>query len=376
MASVRGGPFFRGLIVLADMSSAIRFFYSGNLVEAESILSEILTEDRYNINALLRYGAVLEGLDKLREAGNVYLKLAQMYFRERSYAESLEVLEKAITYLPEADNPLLLKGYCLYYLGRYAEALPFFADATIVEVDNLFYAGKIRFALKRYREAEQDFLTIKEKAIKREDSLLADYWLGKTYYALRRFDEAISRLRSYNKAFPEDKQVFLDLALCYIETGAWDEAEKRLNAYRDKGGNKKLADLNLGVVFFRKGEYLKALEHLNNTPSSAQSLHWKGLAYYSQGLYPEAIDCLTELVKLVDNPYFYYKIMGNAHLKLGNYYEAKMLVERVLDDNPDDPEMDKILVIVRHYLKEATMSNSSRSPDSDAEADAGNSDED
>ena len=348
---------------MADMSSAIRFFYSGNLEEAESILEEILIEDRYNISALLRYGAVLEGLGKNQEAGSVYMKLAQIYFRERSYAESLGVLEKAISFLPEADNPLLLKGYCLYYLGRYAEALPFFAEAVIVEVDNLFYAGKIRFALKQYREAEKDFLAIKEKAVKKGDSLLADYWLGKTYYALRRFDEAISRLRRYNRAYPDDKQVYLDLALCYLETGAWEDAEKRLITYRDKGGNQKLADLNLGVVYFRKGDYLKALEYLNNTPPSAQSLHWKGLSYYSQGLYPEAIECLAELVKLVDNPYYYYKIMGSAHLKLGNYYEAKMLVERALDDNPDDPEMEKILLVVRHYLKEATSPSALKIPD-------------
>ena len=349
---------------MADMSSAIRFFYSGNLEEAESILTEILTEDRYNINALLRYGAVLEGLGKEQEAGNVFLKLAQMYFRERSYAESLEVLEKAITYLPEAANPQLLKGYCLYYLGRYAEALPFFADATIIEVDNLFYAGKIRFFLKQYLDAEKDFLTIKEKALKKADVQLADYWLGKTYYALRRFDEAISCLKIYNKAHPDEKQVYLDLALCYLETGAWEEAEKRLTIYRDKGGNPKVADLNLGIVSFRKGEYAQALEYLNNTPVSAQSLHWKGLAYYSQGNYAEAIECLAELCKLVDNPCYYYKIMGSAYLKLGNYFEAKMMVERALDDYPEDPEMEQILVIVRHYLKESLAPNALKATES------------
>ena len=342
--------------MLADMSSAIRFFYSGNLEEAESILEEILSEDRYNINALVRYGAVLEGLGKEREAGQIYMKLAQMYFHEKSYAESLEVLEKAIEYLPETDSLPLLKGHCLYHLGRYREALPFFTDAS-QEVDNLFYAGKIHFALKQYQEAEESFRSIKTKAIKKEDSHLADYWLGKTHYALGRFAEALTCLKNYNKTYPDERQVYLDLALCFLETGEWAEAEERLIIFRDKGGNRKLADLNLGIVHFRKGEYEQAIEYLNNVPVNAQSLHWKGLALYSQGLYAEAIECFTELIKLVDNPHYYHKILAGAHMKLGNYFEAKMLAEMVLDDSPEDPEMEKMLMIARHYLRESLLPN-------------------
>ena len=340
--------------MLSDMSSAIRFYYSGNLEEAESILGEILQEDKYNINALVRYGTVLEDLGKELEAGQVYTRLSQLYFREKNYADCLDVLEKAIRYQPESENLPLMKGICLYRLGRYEEALPYFEEAP-KEVENLFYLGKIHFALKQYSEAGKVFRSIKgRKAVRKEDAHMADYWLGKTHYAGGRFAEALTSLKSYNKAYPDERQVYLDLALCFYETGEWAEAEKKLIKYRDMGGSRRLADLNLGVVYYRKGEYEQAIEYLNSIPVDEQSLHWKGMAHYGQGMYNEAIECFTELLKLKNDPY-YYKIMGSSHLKLGRYFEAKMLIERALGENPEDPDLERMLNITTHYLKESGL---------------------
>jgi len=335
------------------MSSAIRFFYSGNLEEAESILEEILKEDRNNINALVRYGVVLEGLGKAMEAGQVYARLAQMYFKERNYTECREVLDKAIDYLPDSEFLPLLKGNCLYRLGCYREALPYFEEAP-KELENLFYIGKIHFALRQYPEAGKVFRSIKGKSEKKEDSRLADYWLGKTYSALGRFGEAVNCLKNYNKAYPDEKQVYLDLALCYLETEKWSEAENNLIIYRDKGGNSKLANLNLGIVHYRKGEFEQAIEYLDNAPVNEQSLHWKGMTYFSQGMYNEAIECFAELFRMT-NDLFYCKIMGSARLKLGHYYEAKMLIERASAENPEDQDLLKMLSIAAHYLKESNI---------------------
>jgi tetratricopeptide (TPR) repeat protein len=99
---------------------------------------------------------------------------------------------------------------------------------------------------------------------------------------------------------------------------------------------------------------VKALEYLEDTAVNEGSLHWLGLTYYGLGLYEKALSCCAELVKRTNDP-FYWKIMGSAHLKLGNYFEAKMLFEKALAENPQDEELEKLLTITGHYLKAAEL---------------------
>ena len=333
---------------MSDMADAIRFFYSGNLEAAESILETIVKEEQLNVNALTRYGAVLEGLGKTREAGDVYKRLAWVYYREQSYAECLGVLEKAMQYLPEDDTLLSLKGKCLYYLARYREALPHFTMAP-PDVETSLYTGKTYFALKQYSEALQEFQSIRKKGISKENKQQADYWIGKSFLALGEYAKAIPYLVNYKEEHNGETQIYLDLAICNLESGKLDQAENLLMEYQEMGGNADLAKLYLGMVSYHRGNMEKALEFFNDTEANEMVLRWKGFTYYGMGLYEEAIDCLSILLKTSDELYL-LKTIGNAHLKLGNYYEAKMLFEKAIDENGPEQELEKLLAIAIHYL--------------------------
>jgi superkiller protein 3 len=336
---------------MSDMAAAIRFFYSGNLEEAESILEEILEEDQHNLSALVRYGAVLEGLNKPKEAGAVYRRISELHYREGSYSECLEALDQAIHYLPEADNLPVMKAICLYRLSRFREASPLFREAS-PSVENLFFFGKTLFALKEYDEGEKVFRSIKAKAATREDHYLGDFWLSKILYAMGKFSEAVPGLEEYIAAYPGETQAHLDLALCLLEAGDWDKAANHFEEYRNLGGKTEIADYYSGIVCYHKGEYEQAIEYLNMAPKREQTNHWQGLAYYELGLYEEAIRCFTQIEKSM-NEIFYLKIMGSAHLKQGNYYEAKLLLEKALLEDPEDQELNKMLSITSHYLEES-----------------------
>lgn len=333
-----------------DMAYAIKLYYSGELLESERILKSIIKDDPENINALIRYVNVLEGLGRSKEAGDIRLNIAEIYFREENYPECVNVLEKASDIFPESELALL-KGTCLYHMGRYAKALNYFLIAP-ESADSLFYRGKIYFVLEQYDEALKMFRATITKAVPKEDVFSAYYWLGKTLSALGNQREAVASFQKCISIYRDEAQAYFDLALCFLDADKLDEAERNLLKYQDLGGNINLANLHLGILHCRKGNYEKAIEYLEGAPPDAQSLYWEGLAHYELGFYDNALTCFSEAAKS-DTNLRYFKIMGKSHLKLGNYFEAKICFEKALDADPADEELDKLIDITGHYLEES-----------------------
>ncbi|MDF9406913.1 tetratricopeptide repeat protein [Pelotomaculum isophthalicicum JI] len=334
------------------MSDAIRLYYRGEIFESEKILKSIIKEDPENINALVRYATVLEELGKDEKAGEIYLRLAALYQKETCYEECLGVLEKASSKLPQAELAPL-KGTCLYRLGRYEDALSCFTASTKT-IQNLFYTGKIYFALNQYDNALKIFREIMSLANNNNDTFQAFYWVGKSLYASGNFSEAISCFESYLSIYQGETHVFLDLAICYLNSDRLAEAENNILKYKELDGNINLANLYLGIVNYRKGNHKQAVEYLGETSLSEQSLHWRGLAYYELGMYEDALACFSEATKIVSKP-LYFKMMGSSHLKLGNYFEAKICFERALNDDPSDEELGKLIAITGHYLAKGEL---------------------
>ncbi|OPY55970.1 MAG: Tetratricopeptide repeat protein [Pelotomaculum sp. PtaU1.Bin035] len=333
---------------MTEMRDAIRLYYSGELFEAEKILKLILMKEPENINALIRFAAIQEDLGRKEEAGAIYLKLAKLYEKEASYNECLTVIEKASPVFPQADIAPL-KGKCLFSLGCYNEALSNFLVSP-VNNQNLYYIGKIYFILNQYNDALRVFREILSKATNSEETFRACYWVGKSLYNLGELDDAISCFKSYISVYPDETQVYLDLALCYLKSGCLDEARNNLIQYQNLGGNAELANLYLGIVNYRLGKYKKAIFLLDQTSKKEHTLYWKGLAYYKLSLYEDAIECFSTAAKYEAKP-IYYKMMGNSHLELGNFFEAKICFEKALNIDSLDEELRKLISVSENLLK-------------------------
>jgi len=329
------------------MGEAIKLYYRGELFEAEKILKLILQKEPENINALFRYAVIQEELGRKEDAGAIYLKLAGFYEKEASYEDCFDVLEKASAVLPQVSLAPL-KAKCLYHLGRYAEALDYFI-ASPRNNQNLFYTGKIYFALNQYDNALRIFREISSKASDNEEFFQACYWTGKSLYALGELDGAISCFKSYISVCAGEAQVFLDLAFCYLKTGSFEEARDSLLKYQELGGSPDLAALYSGIVNYRLGNYERAISLLDQAPLSDRALCWKGLACYELGMYEEAVKCFSAAAKYETKP-LYFKMMGKSHLKLGDFFEAKICFEKALDMDPSDEELKKLAAVSRQLL--------------------------
>lgn len=333
---------------MSDMEDAIRFYYRGEIFEAEKILKRILREQPEHINALIRYAAIQEDLGRVEEAGTVFLKIAELYEKEGSHEEGLEFLEKASPSFPQAKiSPL--KGKCLFSLGRYTEALSHFLVSP-QDNRNLFYIGKIYFVLNQHNNALRIFREILSRATDTGEIFRACYWIGKSLYALGELEEAISCFTSYISVYPNEPRVFLDLAVCYLNSGRFEEARSHLLQFRSLGGNGDTANLYLGIVNYRLGHYKEAVDLFDQTSLGEQALHWKGLTHYEMGLYEDALQCFSIAAKYEAKP-LYFKMMGNAHLKRGSVYEAKICYEKALSIDPSDEDLHKLVSISGHLLK-------------------------
>lgn len=330
------------------MEQAIRLYYRGETAKAEAILKKILRDRPNNLNALIRYAAVLTDLGKIEDVGEIYLKIAQIYENEGNYEECLCFLEKC-SYFNLQIKISSEKGRCLFRLGRFAEALGEFIVSPRTE-ENLFYLGKIYSLLNQQNNALRTFREIISNASNTRVFFRAFYWTGKTLLALNKTDEAVECFKAYLAYCPNEKHVHLDLGICYLNLGDLPEAREYFNYFIKSGGDTDIANLYLGIINYRQKKYPEAIKRLKSISPGHQSFHWMGLAYYELAEYEEALHHFSSAANFKALP-LYYKMMGNCNLKLGQYFEAKMCYEKALNLDPYDENIIKLTTLSMHFLR-------------------------
>lgn len=330
------------------MEAAIRLYYKGELFEAEKILKTIIAGEPDNINARIRLAWIKMELRDLEEAGKIYLDLADFCEKAGNYEECLNFLEKALPCLSQTVVAPL-RGRCLFHLGSYPEAL---SDLIVSPPNNetLCYTGKCFFFLSQYNNALRAFREVFRSAASKGELLRAHYWIGKCLYALGEVEEAVSCFEAYISACPKEKQVYLDLAMCCLEAGFLKKARDNLLAFIKLGGSQDAANLYLGIICYRQGDYRTAIDLLDKTSLIVQAFHWKGLACYELALYEDALENFTVAAKREAKP-LYLKMMGNANLKLGRFFEAKICYEKALALDPADADIERLVILSDHLLK-------------------------
>jgi tetratricopeptide (TPR) repeat protein len=333
---------------LNEMEEAIRLYYQGDIFKAEIILKRLVASEPDNINAHIRLAEIEKELDKLEEAEEVNLKIAGIYEKNGNYEECLDILEKIKPqYL--YDIFLHLRGKCYFHLGRYSEALNDFLQSPR-DCEIMFYIGKCYFFLGNYSEALKTFKLIFSETSSREELYRSHYWIGKSLYGLGHVEDAIACFNSYIPSYPKEKQVYLDLAMCYLNVRNFDKAKKSLAKYKKSGGSASVVCFYSGLVCYNQEDYRGAIANLDKTSMDDQSLHWKGMAYYQLAQFEEALESFSQASKYQAKP-LYLKMMGNANLKLERYFEAKFCYEKALDLDPSDEDIKRLINVTGRLLK-------------------------
>ena len=230
-----------------------------------------------------------------------------------------------------ADVPFHL-GVARFRLRRFPEARAALERAVRLaprRADAWKALGAVHVAERDYRAAEEPLRQACTLNPQQED---ACYYLGRNYYELSRFEEAVA---AFEKALPLDAgkrwRVHNGMALAIEGLRRVEAAERhfRLAVETWPGGGRPDEDprIDLGVFLFRQGrapEAIRAFQQVvSASPASARGRFELGRALHAGGLLAEAAGQLEKALELEPARWEAHLLLGKVYSRLGRAGDAE-----------------------------------------------------
>jgi tetratricopeptide (TPR) repeat protein len=267
-----------------------------------------------------------------------YLKEIEAHFDQRNYSGALKIAKNL---LQIKDSWFEQERYaaCLWYLGRYEEALAYF-DRSIQLNSNypkaLYNQGCTLLALGHYSEAITSF----DKAIKIESDYI-NAWInrGIAFSNLDRHEEAIT---SYDKALqidPDKYEILYNRGVALAELDRYEEAIVSYDKALQIKPDKYEILYNRGVALAELDRYEEAIVSYNKAlqikPDYYMAWYGQGIALSNIGKHEEEIICFDKAIQFKPDYYEAYFSLGVTLIQLNRYEEAIASYDKALQIKPD-----------------------------------------
>jgi tetratricopeptide (TPR) repeat protein len=344
--------------------------------------------DRDNLDAIrglaenyLNDGQIDAALDQYKviadanpEDAQTYLRISEIYRRQGKYDEALDSLKKAEAMVPDALEVPYNIAVVYEAQGRYDEAIKILQDllkktekpdasysqadrnnrGIFIERLGMVYRDQENYpaaveafrkmiplgddnaktgyqdVIDTYREAKQwpqATAAAKEAAQKlpddREIRMVLDAQLADTGDP----DKPLADVRSLLKGKPEDREVYVRLAIMYTRLKRWSEAEESLNKAEllsTKSDDKEYIYFLRGSTYEHEKKYDEAevefKKVLAANPQSAVTLNYLGYMNADRGVKLEdSLNQIKDAVSLDPTNGAYLDSLGWAYFKLGKF---------------------------------------------------------
>ncbi|MCU1303754.1 MAG: Tetratricopeptide repeat protein [Candidatus Sulfotelmatobacter sp.] len=362
--------------------------------------------DRDNLDAirglaenLLNDGQVDAALDQYKviadanpEDAQTYLRISEIYRRQGKYDEALDSLKKAQSMVPDALEVPYNIAVVYQAQGRYDEAEKLLQDllkktekaensysqadrnnrAIFIERLGMVYRDQENYqaavdAFRRmiplgddnartgyqdvidtYREAKQwpqATAAAKEAAQKlpndRELRMVLDAQLADTGEP----EKPLADVRSMLKGTPEDREVYLRLAIMNTRLKRWDDAEEALNKAEHlstKNEDKEYVYFLRGSTYEREKKFEQAEAEFRKilaaNPQNSMTLNYLGYMNADRGVQlEESFNLINQAVKLEPTNGAYLDSLGWAYFKLNKYDLAEETLNKASLRMGSDP---------------------------------------
>jgi tetratricopeptide (TPR) repeat protein len=362
--------------------------------------------DRDNLDAirglaenLLNDGQIDAALDQYKviadanpEDAQTYLRISEIYRRQGKYEDALDSLKKAETMVPDALEVPYNIAVVYEAQGRYEEAIKILQDllkktekpdssysqsdrnnrGIFIERLGMVYRDQENYTaavdafrkmiplgddnartgyqdvIDTYREAKQwpqATAVAKEAAQKlpddRELRMVLDAQLADTGDP----EKPLSDVRSMLKGKPEDREVYVRLAIMYTRLKRWNDAEESLNKAEQlstKLEDKEYIYFLRGSTFEREKKYDEAevefKKVLAANPQSAMTLNYLGYMNADRGVQlEESLNQIKLAVSLDPTNGAYLDSLGWAYFKVGKYDLAEESLNKASIRMGSDP---------------------------------------
>lgn len=239
--------------------------------------------------------------------------------------------------------------------------LPEGQSKSIYEDEQLIRVGIGAFKDGFYDIAEKQFSNFIKIYPKHDNVYNIYYLLGRTLFIRGRFKEAkdlFTKILNEGKNFENIEDTLLSMAEIEIKLGNREEALKLLLSiirrfpkfdqidytYYLSG----LIELGLNRLTAAESSFKKISQNSKNSDLLKSSHFWLGVLSFKQRQYETAVDYFQNLwedPKSIPPEYFRYTLfwLGESHLKLGRFTEAKLCYKRFQDRFKNDPLLPEVI---------------------------------
>jgi tetratricopeptide (TPR) repeat protein len=344
--------------------------------------------DRDNLDAirglaenLLNDGQIDAALDQYKviadanpEDAQTYLRISEIYRRQGKYEEALDSLKKAQAMVPDALEVPYNIAVVYQAQARYDEAEKILQDllkktekpdtsysqsdrnnrGIFIERLGMVYRDQENYQaavdtfrkmlplgddnaktgyqdiIDTYREAKQwsQATAVAKEAMQklpddRDLRMVLDAQLADTGDP----DKPIADIRSLLKGTPEDREVYIRLAIIYTRLKRWSNAEESLSkaeSLSTKPDDKEYISFLRGSTYEREKKYDEAEAEFKRVlaanPQSAVTLNYLGYMNADRGVQlEESVNYIKQAVSLEPTNGAYLDSLGWAYFKLGKY---------------------------------------------------------
>jgi len=308
-------------------NTALQYYQSGNLEQAEIICGEILKQRPNDPSTLNLFGLIL--------------------YEDGQYEDAIYYLRKAIQIDPNGYSHYYNLGNILVDRGEMDEAIENYKKAIMLKPDYAyayFYLGNVFLEKDMIDEAIENY----KEVIKLMPNFAEAYNnLGLSFENKGMVDEAIGHYKNAISIKHDFAEAYYNLGNAFAEKGMINEAIKNYMKALEANPDYPDAYTNLGVALAKDGMVEEAIENYNKAlrlnPDCATTYLNLGDAYNNKCMLDEAIENYKKALAL--NPNY-----AEAYSNLGNVFASKCMMDVAVENlemavklKPEDAEMHKNL---------------------------------
>jgi len=388
-----------------DFKSAIDAYKHAVMLDRDNLdairgLAENLLNDGQLDAALEQYKVIS---DSNPEDAQSYLQIAEIYRRQSKFDLALEALKKADTLAPDSAGVPYNMAVVYQAQGRYDDAAKVLQDlikkterssevgtsqsdrnnrAIFIERLGMIYREQENYTaavdtfrkmltlgdenarsgyqeiIDTYRDSKQwaQATAVAKEAVQklpndRDLRMVLDAQLAD----MGEFDQAVADVHSMLKGGPEDRDVYVRLAIIYTRAKRWNEAAQSLDKAEQlstKADDKAYVSFLRGDFYQRQkmydqadGEFRKVLTVTPPTdPQAAATLNYLGYMNADRGVrLDESLSYIKQALAFEPNNGAYLDSLGWAYFKLGKYDLAEENLNKAAVHMGSDPTVQEHL---------------------------------
>jgi tetratricopeptide (TPR) repeat protein len=387
-----------------DYKSAIDAFRRAVVLDRDNLdairgLAENLLNDGQLDAALEQYKVIA---DSNPEDAQTYVRMAEIYRRQAKYDLALDSLKRADTLVPDTMDVPYSMAAVYQAQGRYDDAIKILQDllkrtehseigssqadrnnrAIFIERLGMVYREQENYTaavetfrkmltlgdenarsgyqeiIDTYREAKQwpqATAAAKEAVQKLPDDrdlrMVLDAQLADT----GEVDKSVADIRSMLKGGPDDRDVYLRIAIIYTRSKNWSaalDALAKAEQLSTKSDDKAYVEFLRGDLYQRQkmfdqaeAEFRKVLATTPpSDPQAAATLNYLGYMNADRGVrLEESLNYIKQAIALDPNNGAYLDSLGWAYFKLGKYDQAEESLTKAESHMSTDPTVQEHL---------------------------------